>query len=191
MIPHKKIRGMKRGYIAPQDDERWQVKRIQQITQCGVTLDHVSLGEPFDRFLARLEDGDQVLLTSYADVFCSLIELFNMVLSLSRRRITLSSIDEPLLVFPEERFPLLRGLVELDVRLRTLRTKRGLVMAQTAGKKLGRPVGTTRSNVQVQMAIMLRASSRITVLKACEAADCKPSAYYRYLKKQPKNSTQN
>ncbi|MEG2319580.1 MAG: hypothetical protein RSC07_03845, partial [Mucinivorans sp.] len=65
---------------------------------------------------------------------------------------------------------------------------KGLRKARSQGKVLGRPVGSTKDDQKVLLAIKLRKTKNISIQKACDLAGCQIRTYYRYVSKLPEES---
>lgn len=175
---------MKKGFVKQTSSGVELQEVIPAFERAGVAADQIIVEESFETFASGLQRGDTVVIQSYLDIFSSMNEFFVQSLRLVDRGIDIESLAEPAIVMSDDSAGFIRGLYELGGYLRKHSTCQGLMKAKAEGKRLGRPVGTTKLDQKVQQVIELRKSGNISVLKACEIAGCNPRGYYRYLGKK-------
>ncbi|MEG2120792.1 MAG: recombinase family protein [Rikenellaceae bacterium] len=174
---------MTKGYIGQVDTVAKLQDLVLQFNKSGVKSDDIIINNNFNAVVDIVNDGDIILVMSFAELFGSITELFANIIMLAERRVTLRSIEEPLIVVNSQQVEFIKTLNELNGKMRTIRTKCGLQKAKANGKTLGRPVGTTKVDGKVLNAIKLHKESSLSIEKACAIAGCKPRTYYRYLTK--------
>lgn len=174
---------MKKGYIT----DVTSVKELQNIIslfeKAGVDSDNICINCRFDEIVTQAEPGDTLVVMSYADVFKSIHDFLSQYMSLTARGISVVSLTEANIKIEQEHIDFVRELHGLYGRLRAVTTRKGLNRARAEGKKLGRPVGTTKINAKFYKVDELRRSSKLSIAKACEMAGCNPRSYYRYMEK--------
>ena len=114
------------------------------LTAQGVDPARIRVGPSFDDFVDALP-AESTLVVYSVDFFPSLTELLTAFERLSERGIVLHSIAEPWLsARPSSTADLLIHLRHLANKIHTARTRQGLLKAQQAGKRLGRPAAKAR-----------------------------------------------
>lgn len=179
---------MRKGFIAPKVSAGDMLKMIDQLKEYDVAVENITIGKEFNEFINSVNSGDSIIVISFTDIFGSLTELFTKAIDMANRGIEMRSVNEPNIVFDNEQIELMKQLNKLGYELRTIRTKIGLTKARESGKRLGRPIGSTKIDDKVITAMNLYKTSNISIEKACQIAGCKPRTFYRY---QSKGELQN
>lgn len=172
------------GYINSLTSAKEAQMLISMFDKVGVLPENIIINREFNTVLSELSTGDVVVVRSYADVFNSLPEFLNKTIAIAEKGIQIKSITERNIEVSDNHLSFIKELSNLGFLMRKSTTKKGLQKAVDNGKKLGRPLGTTKVNLKIQEVIRLRSQSNITVAKACDMVGCNPRSYYRYIETQ-------
>lgn len=175
---------MRIGYINNLTSAKEVQVLISMFEEVGVLPEHIIINQDFNTVWSALSKGDMIVVRSYADIFTSLPEFLNKAITVAESGIIIKSLTEHNLEVSESQLEFIKELSRVGFLMRKSTTKKGLQKAMESGKKLGRPLGTTKVNPKIREVIKLRNKSNITVAKACEIAGCNPRSYYRYMEKK-------
>ncbi|MEG0559606.1 MAG: recombinase family protein [Muribaculaceae bacterium] len=170
---------MIKGYIQVIDSVSEFKEIIEKMCEAGVDPDEIVVNKSFDDFLTTVETGDCIVVQNL-DFLNDIYGLINATTLLSGRGIDLKSLAQPWYSISNEMLHMLNGINEFNRHIRVLRTREGLVKAKANGKKLGRPIGTTKIADKIQAINKLRRDLKISIAEACEMVKCNPRSYYRH-----------
>ncbi|GAB2850341.1 recombinase family protein [Microbacterium insulae] len=173
------------GYLRPWWPGEDLTIDIETLAEAGaeVILTDAGVEGPLDdgSALRSLESGDILLVSSAARLGSSLPRVVQTIAELGRQGIALRSLNEPALstdagvADPAEVFATLEGLRR---RLAGIRTRQGMLQAEAAGRRPGRPSVMTPDRVAV--AAELRRQHR-SIAHIARVIGVSPSAVQRAL----------
>lgn len=174
---------MKRGFIKQMSSAKELYKRMQLFANAGVAIENITIDTDFEQFSKTVIPGDTIVFDSYTSIFNSLTNFFNASIKLVERGVALESLSEPNIRVNAETIDMFRALSTLGASLRKKITMRGLSKALSEGKKLGRPVGSTKFHSQILQINELCDKMHLSVAEACRRVGCLPRTYYRHKNK--------
>lgn len=173
---------MRIGYVQAVNSAVEFQQIIEEMKNVGIEAQNIFVNPSFSDFATTLNHGDVLVIKSLC-AFNSIAELFIHTIALLKREITVQSIDDPWFAMTQNQITLLQGFSDVSRKLRSSRSTQSLDQARAAGKKLGRPRGTTQHSQKVAEAQRLHRTEGLSITKACKIAGCQPRTYYRHCKK--------
>lgn len=176
---------MKRGYITKINSAKEFQEHVLLFEEHGVTLENVVINLDFEEFIASLAEGDIVVIYSYVGLFASLGSYLTTAIELMERGVVIESLVEPGVAINNSNRQFVCELNDLNRRLRSMSSLKGVSKLKSEGKRVGRPRGTsTELQKKVAKVAKLREESNITVVAACKLTKCNMKTYYRLKHKE-------
>lgn len=171
---------MKYGYIGKINSAKEFQEYILLFEQREVPLDNVVINLSFDEFTSSLGDGDTVVVCSYIGTFASLGTYLTTAIELLGKGITIESLLEPNVCINCSNSDIMRELNTLSRRLRSTSSIKSINKLKEAGKRVGRPCGSTsEQQKKVAQVEKLCRQFGITITAACKQVGCNMKTYYR------------
>lgn len=181
---------MKRGFIRQILSAKELYQRMELFADAGVDVEKITIDDNFEAFSKTVVSGDTVVVDSYCVAFNSLDGFLAVVVALASRGVAVESLLEPGLRIDADNVELFRSLEKLGVLLRKNMTQKGIDKAVLNGKKLGRPIGSTKVHNKVVNVEKLCSKMDLSVAEACRRTGCNPRTYYRYKHKSEMQITE-
>lgn len=172
-----------KGYIQSVSEAGAIRSRIDTLEKAGVALDDILIAGSIVQVLEGVCPGDELLLNSFAECGCgSIRELLRVLREALGRRITVRSLEEPALdTGAQGVLAIMESIVQVDSVCRGKKTRTALRRLRTAGKKLGRPVGSTKNEMRLQQCARLYYRNQQSVHILGRETGITPRTLYRYL----------
>lgn len=174
---------MKRGYIQPGKSASELMRIIKQFEQLDVSIGNITLNLSFDEFVKTVDNGDDIVVDSYTEIFGGLTDMLSRLIELSERGVRVESCSESSLFFDTENINMIKVVLSISNKVKAFRTQKGLNRARLNGVKLGRPLGATKISMKVAQVSKLCQTKGMSISKACKEVGCNPRTYYRHTSK--------
>ena len=120
--------------------------QVHDFIQVEISSRRTSRERRIDELLARLHDGDVLLVAELSHLGRNMFEVINLINQLSANGVKLVFVRQPELSTAGAHGKLLLAIysyfAEVEREFISVRTKQGLAAAQAKGKQLGRPKGS-------------------------------------------------
>ena len=137
-----------KGYLRSSDDGSALYDAMRRLVSVGVNSDMIYSGNTPAAVIDSLSRGDRLVVCSLYDLANGLPSLMRLLGRLACKGVDLQSLDETWFRMTDGRTDwasLFDGLAEFGSRAVSTRTRSALSDAVSAGRKLGRPVGSISS----------------------------------------------
>ena len=178
--------------LAILDYAQRQKLQINEFVEISVSSQRTPVERGLGTLLARLEDGDLLIVSELSRLGRSVGQIITLVHELVRRGVVFTAIKENIQL-GQKRYDLqgkvmvtMFGLfAEIERDLISERTKAGLATARARGKLLGRPPGTFRSRLDARRAeIEYLLSLKVSKASIAKIMGCSRTALVSFLKRR-------
>ena len=173
-----------KGYIQSVSEAGVIRRKTDTLEKAGVRVEEILIADSLSQALKEISPGDELLLNSFAECDCgSIRELLQVLREALGRRITVRSLEEPVLdTNTPDMLTIMESVVQVDSVCRGKKTRTVLRQLRETGKKLGRPVGSTKNERRLQQCAWLYYHDKQSVQTLFREAGITSRTLYRYLR---------